>query len=617
MGANSRLQIGTLIVAMALVISATPLVQGATTVDHTGFFGSSYDGASECMGCHAFLHPGRDISTEVMGSIHYQLRTENDNIAFPGGGMHGMIDRACALRGTNLFTVYDDTCGSCHIGVNLPFGDPTTGQPYDWQTNNVDCLICHAPVYDMDGDGIATEHETSEHRTREFNSELGFEIWRQDRSVSTAETVGGRITRDACLRCHEHGQGDYEFKRGTPFTPETDVHAARGFRCTSCHKVEEHQIARGSRVSDLYGWERQDVEVDCLNCHSDQPHLEWPAYNLHTSGNLAVMACETCHIPHTAGVERRVWTSTYGVTEGPEADVPSFNAETGRWEYYEHLTGTIRPTYRWFNGGASMLAEPMANPNNYDFQIPNRDTPNALIYPFRNIINGMVMDRRGIAMDPEFDPNFTMLAAFQAQAPILQQLGFMRPEGLNAAEEAMLAQFPNLLMFSWQEYFATGDMTTSVNLGQGQVAAMMGGMNPAMMTREELIAIGQTTWSGQPTGLDLPDNPFDPAYVADMDPTTATGSFIQLSHAITRDGAVRCVECHSPGGVMDFGDLLYSLDEEDALLHRLTYKNHGEVIDHLTGTTPITTLSGLLQADPNQDHQIDASDVVILLNVGR
>ena len=67
---------------------------------------------------------------------------------------------------------------------------------------------------------------------------------------------------------------------------------------------------------------------------------------------------------------------------------------------------------------------------------------------------------------------------------------------------------------------------------------------------------------------------------------------------------------------MDYGNLLYSPDDEDALLHRLTYKAHGEVVDHLTGAVTLSG-SGLLQADANQDHTVDAADVVILLNVGR
>ncbi|MBN1475544.1 hypothetical protein JXA47_02205 [Candidatus Sumerlaeota bacterium] len=609
--AGSQIRI-TLAAALAIGTLISPT--WAEEFDHTGVFGSSYSGAQECMSCHAFISGAVDL--EVMNSIHYQLRTENPNVAIPGGGSHGMIDRACALRGTSMFTEYEANCGACHVGVTRPFGDPQTGEPYEWQVDNIDCLVCHAPVYDMDNDGVAGAHESSEDRVRGFRADLGFEIWHQDRMVSTAETVGTRVTRDACLRCHEHGQGDYVFKRGTPFSPETDVHAARGFNCTSCHRVRDHQIARGSRVADMHGWERQDVEVDCTNCHSSTPHTEWPAYNLHTTGLHGVMACETCHIPWTAGVERRVWTSTYGVTSGPESNVPTYNAESGRWEYHEEDTdGLIRPVYRWFNGGASMLAEPMANPNSYDFQLPNRSTPGARIYPFRNIVNGMVMDRRGIAMDPEFDPQFTMLAAFQAQAPTYIAMGFMRPEGLNAAEQNLLSQFPNLLMFSWGEYFATGDVTTSVNLGQGQVAAMMSGMNTATMTREELIALGQMTWSGQPTGLDLPDNPFDPTYVADMDPTTAVGSFIQLSHAISRDNALRCVHCHSPEGVMDFNTLLYSPDDQYDLSHALTFKSHEQVVDHLLGRTEFIG-SERLQADANQDDVIDISDVVLLSDVG-
>lgn len=602
MHTRSWIGFGILAALGALMTVPTP-----AAVPHVGFFGTSFDGAAECVRCH----PGKD--QEVAQSVHYQLRSENRNVAFPGGGMHGMLDRACALRGTNMLVTYDQSCGACHVGIDLPFPDPQTGQPFDWQLANIDCLVCHAAVYDMDNDGVAEPLEDAQGRARVANAQLGHDVWHQDRSMSTAETVGGPVTQDACLRCHEHGQGDYYFKRGTPFTPQTDVHAAAGLKCIDCHGVENHRIARGSRVTDIFGWERQDVEVTCTNCHSATPHQEWPAYNLHTDR----LACETCHIPHTSGVARRVWTSTYGVTDGPESAVPVFDSGQGRWNFYEELTAErIRPVHRWFNGGASMLAEPVASPEAFDFRIPTRDTPGAMIYPFRNIVNGMVMDRRGIASDPEFDPRFTMLAAFEAQAPTLIAMGFMRPTGLTDAERAVLGMFPNLLMFDRAEYFATGDVATAVNLGQGTMAAMMSGMDWRALSRDQLIAMGQMTWSGQFTGLDLPDNPNDPTFVADMDPRTVTGSFIQLSHAISREGALRCVQCHSPGGVMDFAALMYSPSRISQLENMIVVPSHDEVVDHLLGVAPLSDAEQI-QADVNQDHAVDVADAVMLMSVGR
>ena len=40
-----------------------------------------------------------------------------------------------------------------------------------------------------------------------------------------------------------------------------------------------------------------------------------------------------------------------------------------------------------------------------------------------------------------------------------------------------------------------------------------------------------------------------------------TGSFISLSHAIKREGALTCNDCHSMTGVMDFNALSYSPEQ--------------------------------------------------------
>jgi hypothetical protein len=226
------------------------------------------------------------------------------------------------------------------------------------------------------------------------------------------------------------------------------------------------------------------------------------------------------------------------------------------------------------------------------------------------------MDRRGISFDPSYDPNFTMLAAMDAQAPMLIQMGFMRPSGLSSPERQMLGMFPNLLMFDRATYFASGNVTEAVSVGMGTMGAMMNGMNWRAVPRDQLIAMGQTMWSGQPTGLDLPDNPYDPTYVADMDPRTATGSFIQLSHAISREGALRCVHCHSPEGVMDFEVLGYDFGDVQQLKNMIALPSSDAVVEHLLGTVPLGD-SGVIQADVNQDHAVDIADVVMLMSVGR
>jgi hypothetical protein len=558
--------------AVAGVVFCLLLNSAAVGASHHGRFGAAYTGPHDCTGCHG------DKISEVMDSVHYTWRTPNSNLAYPGGGSHGMVDRFCALVGASAMVNYfadlgghrgSSACGKCHIGEGLPFPDPATGQFTQAQKDGLDCLICHASKgnYDITGDGIYDDADAeATHRLLTTNPDTGRRLWFQDRSLRAAESVGLPIGSAQCLRCHEHGQAAADYKRGTPFTADEDVHAAAGMTCTDCHKVDHHKIARGSRVSDMHAWERQDVEVDCSNCHdANAPHQDpaHTAYNQHVS----FIACETCHIPWTSGASRRIWAPTFGVSDGPEASIPRLDPETGVYEPYSDYSAEYasRPAYRWFNGNVSMLAEPIADVDAWDFRVATKTTPGAKIYPFRHIVSGMVLDGRGFGYDPNFSTNFTMTAAMDAMAGPLVQMGFMRPEGLTAAERAVLSRFPNLLNFDKEHYVHTGNIREAVNIGLGRMGAMMSGQDAWGVPVEQLSEMGAGFWSGDVLGLDLPNNPMDPTYDPSAPPTEVTGSFISLSHSIKRDGALRCDDCHSASGVLDFNALSYSAKEANRL----------------------------------------------------
>lgn len=533
--------------------------------DHRGRFGPSFAGSASCLECHA------SKADEVMSSTHYLWRTPNPKLAYPGGGSHGMVDRFCALVGASAMVNYyadlgqhkgSSACGKCHIADQLPFPDPATGKFSKAQVDGLDCLICHASEnnYDMTGEGQYTaEDADATHRALTTNELSGRRRWFQDRSLRAAESVGGKVGTAQCLRCHEHGQAAPDYKRGTPFAPQHDVHAAAGLSCTDCHKVDHHKMARGSRVTDMHAWERPNVEVDCANCHNAKAPHKNPALavlNDHTSS----IACETCHIPWTSGASRRIWASTFGVAEGPEAEIPKLDPATGLYEPYSVYSPEYnqRPAYRWFNGSVSMLAEPMDDANAWNSKVATRATPGAKIYPFRYIVSGMVMDRRGFGYDPNYDSRFTMLAAMDAMAGPLKQMGFMRPEGLNAAERAVLAQYPNLLNFDKETYVRTGSVRDAVHVGLGRLGLMMAGQDAFGLPAETAAMIGAGFWSGDVLGMDLPNNMMDPTFDPQAPPTQVTGSFISLSHAIKRNGALSCTDCHAPGGVMDYKALSYT-----------------------------------------------------------
>jgi octaheme c-type cytochrome (tetrathionate reductase family) len=577
-------------------------------LDHAGRFGTNYAGSAACIECHS----GK--VDEVMSSLHYTWRSANTNLAYPGGGSHGMVDRFCALVGANAMVNYyadlgghkgSSACGKCHVADQLPFPNPATGQYTQGQKDGVDCLICHASEgnYDMTGDGLYTAADNdAAHRGLTTNSVSGRRAWFQDRSLRAAESVGGKVGTAQCYRCHEHGQAAPDYKRGTPFDPEHDVHAAAGITCTDCHQVKNHKIARGSRVTDMHGWDLQNVEVDCVNCHSaTKPHQN-PALAMNNE-HAALMACETCHIPWTSGASRRIWAPTFGMTNGPEANLPAYDPTSGVFEPYSAYSTEYnqRPAYRWFNGSVSMLAEPMDNANAWNFQVATKATPRAKIYPFRPIISGMVMDRRGFGYDPNYNTNFTMLAAMDAMAAPLTQMGFMRSTGLTSQERAVLAQFPNLLNFDKETYVHSGNIREAVNVGLGRLGVMMNGQDAWGMTPAQLSPIGSNFWSGDVLGLDLPNNPYDPTYNPLAPPTEATGSFISLSHAIKRHGALTCTDCHSTASVLDFKALSYSSEQA---AHLQT------VLDAVQAFTSTPTSSGIRLAwatVPGRSYQLQTT----------
>ena len=63
-------------------------------------------------------------------------------------------------------------------------------------------------------------------------------------------------------------------KRGTPYSPSWDVHAAAGMSCLDCHATEGHLIAKGTHTSTMMANDLPGVEVSCLQCHDDPPHAD-------------------------------------------------------------------------------------------------------------------------------------------------------------------------------------------------------------------------------------------------------------------------------------------------------------------------------------------------------
>ena len=234
-----------------------------------------------CSKCHA------SEVNEVKDSVHYTLAARTDRVMFPGGGAHGMLDRACGLPGTSgLINYISDVnlgeCGKCHTGRYIPvmegaftsmfmqMGLPEPAlQASNIMNSGIDCLICHSEVYKSvpEGDYLQISQHAPEdgsspsplgyaraaHDNGDFNQDgmpdaqidtdgdgvLDMPVmmdtdsdgmpdtpWptiAQDRSPEAVGSIGP-TTEATCLRCHEHARTGY--KRATLFEEGYDVHAS-------------------------------------------------------------------------------------------------------------------------------------------------------------------------------------------------------------------------------------------------------------------------------------------------------------------------------------------------------------------------------------------------------
>ncbi len=233
---------------------------------------------SLCSTCH----PG--ALAEVKDSVHFKNAAPTMRVLYPGGGAHGMVDRACGLPGTTGLTnsisdINLGECAKCHVSRYLPmmegfftamfseFADPA-GQAEQLVNAGIDCLVCHAHEYkahptegilaaiagtaspdaasptilgaardsrdngdfnhdgqpdlvlDTNGDGVMDAPLMAD-----FNGDGIPDPWptvAQDRSLEALQSIG-EPTEHSCLRCHEHARTGY--KRGTLFVEGHDIHA--------------------------------------------------------------------------------------------------------------------------------------------------------------------------------------------------------------------------------------------------------------------------------------------------------------------------------------------------------------------------------------------------------
>jgi hypothetical protein len=569
-----------------------------------------YEGPQTCLGCHTSSKMGTDIAQDVFNSAHFQLRGHADFIDMPGEGSHGMIDRACGLPGTSAMAnnyagvvnspvtteVLSEGCGKCHI-ARMP---PYMYNAYDSSVaDDIDCLICHARYYSAaewsDPEVITTYGGNPDAPDRVVTTlSNGVKSWVQDRSTKTAQSVGNLPLAVFCLRCHEHGLSSY--KRATPYETDTDVHAMAGVECYECHMMQNHRIARGNYVTDGVANDMPEVEVDCAStCHGSAPHAGTSAAEL--NAHVTNVSCEVCHIPvmehgsHRGAnnIARRSWAPwTLDPNTGAfqQTDMTLSGEYPGFWDAYtEYHPDNAWPTIRWFNGGASLLAQPYGG---YTDRVS--EGGGSKLFAIKPFTSGMIFDGGWLPgpnciQMPRVPPgdfdcvNETWTRSFkgfyESNWDKYIQFGFIDPAYATPASywavrpdmAIMLNMFPNMLQFDRAVFLAEsgegvagtvmpGPQTAAtypgiakaINMGMGSMGMLMypeyfpPGSDPEF--------VGQGFWSGSFFAMWVPPN---------MDPNSAfmgeVGSFITMSHAIkgAADLQTPCFECHNTQTEYDTG----------------------------------------------------------------
>jgi len=455
---------------------------------------NGYQGPQTCAVCHD------KALDEISHSVHWHVSSKIRNVkGLPDGSWWGMVNRECALAGTTAlanwtaatagkFTPESAGCGMCHIaaldGPPLPAGREATAAEAD----TIDCLVCHAGTYDMSlRETVSTDDK-------------GRKRWGQDRTAGAALSITRVPTAEACLRCHEHAFS-LDYKRGTPFTPSNDLHAAAGMPCTTCHVTRNHKIAKGLAESDMVANDLPGQPVACAGCHGYRPHQGEAAADL--NGHTAKIACQTCHIPAASGVVSEDWgqpvkddsrgkysaLSRYdGIPAVPGLWVPTVAIERAHPDVMWRV-----PNTEGASGAQSWMA----------FATSSKASDGGMIYPVRALAQIMLFDKK--------------LKMWQAPG-----MDFLKGE-------PGMADFPLLLAPDREVYNRTGDVKL----------ALAAGMKP-------YEAFG-LRWSGEWMAMKVPGT-----------------SFISVNHGVKRMG-YSCRDCHSPHGVMDFASLGYSTAEVEKL----------------------------------------------------
>jgi hypothetical protein len=257
-------------------------------------------------------------TSEIDKSSFYFV--QNCGVCHPGGGW-GEYDR----KGYSYFNEESKKFGYEYSGdsplldgdyTSNSNGTPDYGAPWDQSgVSEADCLICHLKGYQWKERGA-----TLRGRFFKFGPTVGVG-WAdiklsQDESgnpkvdevtidytkkeVSDFENLHLQIVRkppdENCWSCHSMTDAN---RRGRQWSPETDVHKAKGLSCISCHPSDrEHNFAKGNTIQETVRNDLNNSMSSCEDCHYRGKDKKAPRYKHPFSPrHMKLIACQTCHIP--------------------------------------------------------------------------------------------------------------------------------------------------------------------------------------------------------------------------------------------------------------------------------------------------------------------------------
>jgi len=535
-----------------------------------------YKGPETCLTCHKEItvkdHLTKkdkkvDLMQNLLSSAHFKFFTDKHPNVYGFNGKladnfpMGKIDRPCPKPGSFAISAWaeivvnqrgdtlSEGCGQCHIGgeYQAPLGALMPGyHVLDKEKETIDCLICHAAAYDMNQKIVIQDKNGSR--------------WGQDRSMKAAMSVTN-TTSQTCLRCHQHNFGgdvyvdsaDPSFmqsqthtghvrprvlhpgsKRGTPFSPTWDVHAANGVNCTDCHYTEGHLIAKGTHTTTMMTNDLPDVEVKCEDCHTTKPHQENAKLDGYLNKHIKRIACTTCHIPslHPDNATMRDFSKTV------------YEEKAGIYIYddirKEYLPGK-GIDYVWWDGDATFLGNPIGdNPNGknlYRFYRPTHIWPEYKNYDYKGWYERVM---RPIA---------------KKKPSKLYAMKFFN--GRQHVDLQNMGPFGGMFVpYNLPTYYRTGnpDSATVIEMKKSMMKMMYGFLFDKYLMDKFISFMDVDNWDTGAYDDIIHHRKVEPRWIP-MD------ARLEISHAIRREGALTCNDCHSTKGILDWKTLGYTTQE--------------------------------------------------------